>query len=252
MQAGAAPAIIVNQTFATRYFGARPALGGTLDTRFGPNSSAPSHQVIGVVGDIRHDLRKPAAPAVYIPLRNSGTVLVRVAGNALAAASTLGPRLREVVQSANPLFRVTSVVPESTLVGQTLLRERLLALLSGFFATVGLVLVAVGLYGVSSYSVIQRTREIGIRIALGAQRYGIVRAVLADVGGATLMGAVAGLAGGLYVSRFVETLLFEVKPLDFWTLALPIGLLIVAVILASTLPALRASRVDPVTALRAD
>jgi ABC-type antimicrobial peptide transport system permease subunit len=145
---------------------------------------------------------------------------------------------------------VTSVTSQSALVDRTLLRERLLALLSGFFALVALVLAAVGLYGVLSYSVAQRTREIGIRVALGARQLRVVRTVLAEVGGATLAGAVCGLAGALYLSRFVQALLFEVTPLDFWSLALPLGALLLAAVLAAALPALRVARVDPVIALR--
>jgi predicted permease len=252
MQPGAGPQVIVNEAFAIRHFGARPAVGGTLATRFGPDSSPNAHDVIGVVGNVRHDLRKPAAPAVYIPMRTGGTVIVRVAGDAAAAATRLGPRLRDEVHAVNPLLRATSIVPQATLVGQTLLRERLLALLSGFFALVGLVLAAVGLYGVLSYSVIQRTREIGIRVALGAQAHGIIRTVLADISGVTGAGALIGLAGGLYLSRFITSLLFEVTPFDFWSVALPVGLLLVAAALASALPALRATKVDPVIALRAE
>jgi putative ABC transport system permease protein len=252
MQPGANPQVIVNEAFAMRHFGARPAVGGTLATRFGPDSSQNAHEVIGVVGNVRHDLRRPVAPAIYIPMRTGGTVIVRVAGDAASAAATLGPRLRDEVRAVNPLLRATTIVPQSMLVGQTLLRERLLALLSGFFALVGLVLAAVGLYGVLSYSVVQRTREIGIRVALGARPKGIIRTVLADIGGVTGIGAVIGLAGGLYLSRFITSLLFEVTPFDFWSVALPVGLLLVAAALASTVPALRATKVDPVVALRAE
>lgn len=123
-------------------------------------------------------------------------------------------------------------------------------MLSGFFALIGLVLAAVGLYGVLSYAVVQRTREIGIRVALGAQALRVMRTVLAEVGGAALAGTICGLAGGLYLSRFVAALLFEVTPLDFWSLALPLGTLLLAALLAAALPALRAARVDPVIALR--
>jgi predicted permease len=245
-----ATAIIVNEAFATQYFGDRPAVGGRLDARFGENDAVGRHDVVGVVANTRYDLREPAAPTIYMPLRTDGTIVVRVAGDAATLASSLGPRLREEVRSASPVFRATTITPQSVVVGQTLLRERLLALLAGFFAVVGLVLAAVGLYGVLSYSVAQRTREIGIRVALGARQSGVIRTVLTDVGGATLVGAIAGLGGGLYLSRFVQTLLFEVTPLDFWSLTLPVGLLLTATALASTLPALRAARVDPVTALR--
>ena len=147
-------------------------------------------------------------------------------------------------------MRVTTITSQAAAVERTLLRERLLALLAGFFALVGLVLVAVGLYGVLSYSVVQRTHEIGIRIALGARQLRVVRTVAADAGGAVLVGATAGLAGGLYLARFVEALLFEVTPFDFWSLALPLATLLLAAALAATVPALRAAHVDPVVALR--
>lgn len=142
-----------------------------------------------MVADARYDLRKPAAPTVYIPLRlrTTGTVHVRVAGDPAALAS----RLREEVRATSPSFRVTSITSQAALVDRTLLRERLLALLSGFFALVGLVLAAIGLYGLLSYSVVQRTREIGIRVALGAGQLRVVRTVLAEAGGAVLVG-VAG------------------------------------------------------------
>ena len=185
---------------------------------------------------------------MYIPLRlrTTGTIHVRVAGDPVALAS----RLREDVRATTRSFRVTSITSQSAVVERTLLRERLLALLSGFFALIGLVLAAVGLYGVLSYAVVRRKREIGIRMALGARQSRVVRTVLAETAGATMIGAACGLAGALYLSRFVETLLFEVKPLDFWSLALPLGTLFAAALLAAALPAWRAVRVDPVVALR--
>lgn len=123
-------------------------------------------------------------------------------------------------------------------------------LLSGFFALVGVVLAAVGLYGVLSYTVVQRTHEIGIRVALGARSAGAVRAVLKDAAITTLIGAFCGLAGGVYLARFVEAMLFEVTALDAWSLALPSAILMLAALLAAAVPAWRAARVDPMIALR--
>jgi ABC-type antimicrobial peptide transport system permease subunit len=140
--------------------------------------------------------------------------------------------------------------PQSALVDGTLLRERMLAMLSGFFALVGLALAAVGLYGVLSYSVVQRTREIGIRVALGARHLRVIRAVMKETGSAALIGIAGGLPAALYLSRFVKALLFEVTPLDFWSLALPLGTLLLAALMAAAVPALRAARVDPIIALR--
>jgi len=145
---------------------------------------------------------------------------------------------------------VKSITSQAAALDRTLLRERLLALLSGFFALVGLVLTAVGVYGVLSYAVIRRTREISIRVALGARVIGAVRGVLAAAAGATLIGTAFGLAGGLYASRFVQAMLFDVAALDVWSLALPLGMLLLATFVAAAIPAWRAARVDPVIALR--
>jgi predicted permease len=250
MDARPSSTVMVNEAFAALYFGGEPATGRTLRSRFGPDSDSEVHEVVGVVKDTRHDLRQPAAPTVYIPLRlnASGTIHVRVSGNPL----TFGARLREEVRAAHPLFRVTTIRQQSAIVDLTLLRERLLALLSGFFATIGLTLMAVGLYGVMSYSVLQRTREIGIRLAPGARQLLVVRTVIADAGAALLAGGACGLIGGLYFARFVNSLLFEVTPLDFWSLAIPVAMLLVAAALAASLPALRAARMDPVEALRCE
>ena len=246
MDPGNTPRIVVNDAFARRYFGSGAAVGRSLEARFGPNDAGGAHQIVGVVADTKYDLRKPAEPTIYIPLRTNGTIQVRAGGDSAALRS----RLREEVRAANRSFRVTSITSQSAVIEQTLLRERLLALLSGFFAAVGLVLAAVGLYGVLSYSVVRRTREIGIRVALGARQFNVVRAVLADAGSAALVGAACGLLGGVYLSRFVEVLLFDVTPLEFSSLALPLGLLLLSVLLAAALPAWRVARVDPVIALR--
>jgi predicted permease len=239
-------AIIVNEAFAKRYFGNEPPVGRTVDTRFGDASDKGAHEVIGVVADARYDLRKPAAPTFYTPLRSNGSFAVRASGDTAALAA----RLRDDVRAGNPLLRVTSILTQSAAVDQTLLRERLMALLSGYFAAIGLLLAGVGLYGVLSYSVVQRTREIGIRVALGARQLRVVRTVVSDVGIAALTGAGFGLAGGLYFSRFVQSLLYEVRPLEFWSLALPLATLLLVAALAALLPAIRAARVDPAIALR--
>jgi hypothetical protein len=242
--------IIVSEAFAERYFGRDAAVGRMFEGRFSESDTFAPHEIIGVVADARYDLREPAAPTLYIllPLRSNGTLHVRVAGDPLALAS----RLRDEVRTANPLFRVTSVTTQSAVVDQTLLRERLLARLSGFFAVVGLVLAALGLYGLLTYSVVERTRELGIRIALGARQLRLIGMVLTDAGRTAVLGVACGLAGGLYLSRFVEALLFEVTPLDLWSLALPVGTLVLTALVAASLPALRAARVDPAIALRYD
>ena len=241
--------VIINESFAKTYFREALPVGRAIESRFA-DGTAERHDVIGVAADTRHSLREAPAPTLYLPLRlgSNGTIHVRATGD----LASLTARLRDEVRAADPLFRVTSITTQAAVVDRTLLRERLLALLSGFFAVIGLVLAAVGLYGVLSYSVVQRTREIGVRVALGGSRLGVVRTVLADVAITVGVGAACGLAGGLYLSRFVETLLFEVRPLDTWNVASPLAALLTAAIVAALLPALRATRVDPVVALRDD
>jgi ABC-type antimicrobial peptide transport system permease subunit len=166
--------------------------------------------------------------------------------NPLSIVSTL----RDEIPRVSPALRVTDVTLQSTRIDNTLLRERLLALLAGFFALVAVVLAAVGLYGVLSYSVVRRTKEIGIRIALGARQARVFRLLVSDIYLVIVVGLACGIAGGLALSRYVSTLLFEVKPLDFPSLALPLICLIAASGLAALAPAMRAVRVDPTVALR--
>jgi len=248
-------AVVVNEAFARRYFDGERAVGRVFDRV--DAGEAVHQEIVGVVADTRYgNIRQPAPPIVYVPLRELitccggstrlGTLEVRTAEERL----DLTDNLRQEIEAVHPSLRVTNVQLQSTLVHNNMLRERLLAVLSGFFAVVGLLLAAVGLYGVLSYSVVQRTKEVGIRLALGAQQLAVVRSVVADAGRTTLIGAVVGLAGGLYLARFVRTFLYEVEPLDPWSLALPIACLFVVSALAAVLPARLAARVDPVVALR--
>jgi putative ABC transport system permease protein len=145
---------------------------------------------------------------------------------------------------------VSNVFTQQELIEKHTLRERLLALLSKFFAAVALLLAAVGLYGVLDYSVVQRRREIGIRLALGAQAGEIVRRVTAEVFTMLAFGAAAALALGVASDRYIKTLLFEVKATDWTMLAVPVVTMAVAALLAALPPVLRAVRTDPTLMLR--
>ena len=243
--------IVVNETFARRYFGAEPAVGRLLEGRFGTdNDTAVQYEVVGVVADTRYDLAQAGrADDLHSPSAAEQRHRCTCAWRATRRRSPPGCATR----SAPPLrcSASTTVTTQAAAVEQTLLRERLLAMLSGFFAIVGLVLAAVGLYGVLSYSVVQRTREIGIRVALGARQLGD-RPHRAGGGRRRRRSSAwpSAWPAGSTLSRFVKALLFEVTPLDFWSLALPLGTLLLAALLAAALPALRAARVDPVIALR--
>jgi predicted permease len=240
-------AVVVNQAFVRQYLSDQSPLGKTFEKR-GDDPSPSQQEIVGVVRDAKfNNLREQNTPTVYEPMRGvNGTLEVRTAGDPLAVV----PAIRQSIQDVNPELRVTSVILQSTKINNTLLRERLLALLAGFFAIVALVLAAIGLYGVLSYSVVRRTKEIGIRIALGARQLGVVRLVISDVMLVIAIGLGIGIAGGFALGRFVATLLFEVKASDFWSLALPLACFLLACALAALPPAFRAAHVDPIVALR--
>ena len=239
-------AVIVNEAFARRYFGAASPIGRVYERTGQP--PPVRQEIVGVVTDARlSDLRSLPPPTVYVPLRGLGTMQVR-AGDALALTAVIDREVR----ATHPSLRATEFRLQATQVSNTLLRERLMALLSGFFAAVGLLMAAVGLYGVLSYSVVRRTREIGIRIALGARSGALVIAIVRDAALMTGIGIIVGLAGGLYLSGFVKGLLHEVHPTDAFSIVLPIGCLLLTAFFAAVPAARRAARLDPVEALRSE
>ncbi len=240
-------AVIVNEAFARRYFGAASPIGRAYDRTGQP--PPVRQEIVGVVTDVRlSDLRSVPPPTVYVPHRGLGTMQVRAAGDALALTAVIDREVR----ATHPSLRVTEFGLQSTRVANTLLRERLLALLSGFFAAVGLLMAAVGLYGVLSYSVVRRTREIGIRMALGARSGALVIAIVRDAALMTGIGIIVGLAGGFYLSGFVKGLLHDVHPTDAFSIVMPIGCLLLTAFFAAVPAARRASLLDPVEALRSE
>jgi predicted permease len=253
-------AAIVNQTFAKRYFGGEKSVGESFETIEGTGTRT-RFQIVGLVRDARYqNIHEAILPVVYVPFqsvdgkgslqaKNKGTFIVRTSTrNPLALASIL----RQEVPRARPEFRVSNVRTQTEINQSNTVRERLLAMLALFFAVVALLLAGVGLYGVLDYSVLQRRREIGIRMAIGAPAGDIARRVTADVFSMVLVGALAGLALGMASVRYIESLFYQVKATDLGMLALP-SLAIVAAALLASLPAvIRAVRIDPATTLRAE
>ena len=166
--------------------------------------------------------------------------------------AVLAATLRQEVQRVQPEFRVRNVTPQMEMVRSQTIRERLLAMLAGFFAVVALLLAAIGLYGVLHYSVLQREREIGIRIALGAGAANIARLVTVRVFAMVVIGAGTGVALGMASVRFVSTLLYGVKATDPTMLIVPATVLLAAACLAAMPAAMRALRIDPAEMLRAE
>jgi putative ABC transport system permease protein len=238
---------IVNEAFARRYFGSSNVLGREFRYLYG--NSPVRLTIVGVAGDAHYyDLRKAGDPIVYLPAEgsNSFTMYAR-------SPLRLGQIVRAVERQANaigPGIRIREITTLETIVGNTLLREKLLAEVGGTFAFFGLLLAAIGLFGLLSYSVGRRRKEIGIRAALGAQRIELVLLVLRDLTGLITAGVIIGLAISLFVLTVFRTLLFGIPTADPFVTGTAIGLLLVTAVLAASLPAHRAATVDPMLALR--
>jgi predicted permease len=251
---------IVNQAFAKAYFNGADPVGKWFENGQGEEQHL-HRQIVGLVRDARYrNMREPITPTAYVPLTaidatgavqplGSATFLVRTTGsNPLALASVL----RHEVPRARPEFRVSNIRTQTELNRQHTVRERLLAMLALFFAMVALLLAGVGLYGVLDYSVMQRRREIGIRMALGAQSGDIARRVTVEVFSMVVVGAIAGLALGVASVRYIATLLYQVKSGDLGLLALPALAILTAALLAALPAVIHAVRIDPVAMLRAE
>jgi predicted permease len=253
---------LVNQAFVKAYFDGANPVGKSFDMIFYDGGTAHS-EVVGVVGDACYrDVHEPTLPQAYYPItalqRGSTSQLkpmdraifvVRTsAANPLAMASTL----RREIPRVWPEFRVSNVRTQLEIDQSHTVRERLLARLAFFFGIVALVLAGVGLYGVLDYSVLQRRREVAIRMALGAQAGHVARRVTAAVFSMVLAGAIAGLALGFGSTRYIESLLYQVKPTDPRMLVLPAVTILAAALLAALPPVIRAVRINPATMLRAE
>jgi predicted permease len=250
-------AALVNETFAREYFNGENPVGRSFLRRL---TEVP-YRIVGMVADAPYrSIREPILPVAYVPFRQvdsagapgsygRASFIIRTAGgNPLALAQTM----RLEVTRARADFRVSSIDTQEELNRAQTVRERLLATLAVFFGYVALLLAAIGLYGVLDYSVLQRRREIGIRLAIGAPASRIALTVTIEVFSMVVIGAVAGLALGFWSIRYVETLLYQVKATDVGMLALPSLILFAAAFLAAVPAAIRAVRIDPVAMLRAE
>ena len=240
--------IVISQTMAKRIWGNADPIGAQIV----PQGNERAMTVIGVVGDIRdQQLEEEPRSVIYIPSRQVGWssmwVLVRGAGNSdpMALAATL----RREIRAMDPLLPVANVQPLSRLVSEIAAQPRFTALIFGLFASAALVLAVVGVYGVIAYGVAQRTRELGVRMALGATPARIVGGVLRQGVVLATVGIVVGLWGAYALSRFMATILYEVQATDVPTFAGVALLLVACAVAASVLPARVAARLDPVRAL---
>jgi predicted permease len=252
-------AAIVNQAFARVFFDSQNPVGRRFEREM--PSGRMRYQIAGLIRDVRYrSFRESILPVVLIPFHaidadgqarpvDEATFIVRTtSSNSTALASTL----RWEVPRARPEFRVSNIRTQADLNSSHTVRERLLATLAVFFAVTAQLLAGIGLYGVLEYSVLQRRREIGIRMAIGARAADIVLRVTLPIFSMVLVGATAGLALGLGSARYIQTLLYEVKATDSTMLATP-SLTILVSALAAAFPAMiRAVRIDPADVLRSE
>jgi len=243
---------IINDTMARFYFANQNPIGKHFDVR-GP--SDVTLEVVGVARDVQdHSLRNKPLRRFYVsylqPIDGiiAANFEVRAAGN----MTSLFGSIRAQVEQFDPKLQVLSLKTAQELVDNSILTERLVAKLSTFFGGLALLLAAIGLYGVMSYTVARRTAEIGLRMALGAQRTDVASLVLRDILRLIAIGSAVGILASVQLARYVESLIFGLKPHDPVTIALAVAVLGLIGLIAGYLPARRAARIDPILALRAE
>ncbi|MBZ5591580.1 MAG: ABC transporter permease [Acidobacteriia bacterium] len=241
---------VINEELAHQYFSGDDPMGKRLKMGF-PGSTNPWLTIVGMVHDVRHNsLAAPVPPQLYVSYLQGPdtqmTLVIRTAGDPLQVVAAA----RNEIRSVDPDQPVANIRTMEKIIAASMARQRFNMLLVGIFAAVALALAAVGLYGVISYSVGQRAHEIGIRMALGAKRSDVLRMVLRQGLVLVAVGLAVGLAAALMMSRMLATLLFEVRANDPMVLAGVALLLGIVAATACTVPALKATRVDPLTALR--
>ena len=243
---------IVNRTFVRQYLGGANPIGKTLRTEPEPDYPSATYEIVGVIADTRYsNLRGETPPMTFAPASQypaPGPWTFMMIHSNLAPA-TMMSTLKRKISEKHPEI-ITACGNFQTWIRDGLVRERLMAMLSGFFGGLAALLAMVGLYGMISYTVARRRNEIGIRLALGAKRAQVVSMVMREAGRLLVIGVVSGTALSLVAGRGARSLLFGLKSYDPLTLACAGALLAVIALLASFLPARRASKVDPMVALR--
>jgi predicted permease len=243
--------VIISKKFADQFFAGKNPIGEHIRVMW--TSKFENYQIVGVVGDTLYDVSQPVKAIMYFPIfagmpdqTSYATLMVHTAGDPLAMALPI----QKVVASLDATLPVSNVLTMQQVIGQSTNTASFGATLLLGFAGLSLLLAAVGLYGVLSYLVTQRFTEIGIRIALGAQRGEVLRLVLLDGLRPVLWGLVLGFAGGVGAGEIIRSLLYHTQALDGLVIAGMMGSLLVAAIAACVVPALRALKIDPMQALR--
>jgi predicted permease len=238
---------IVNQTFVRRFLEGRNPIGLRLGGTT-PSGNKVEREIVGVVADAKYDdLRKPLEPTAYIPLQEGEAYF---ALRTSTKPEALIPEVRRIVGAVDDNLPLFDMRTQTQTIDRLLFNERLVAKLSSLFGALALILACVGLYGLLSYEVARRTREIGIRTALGAQRREIFRLVLFQGLILAMVGALVGIGAAIGVTRYLGSLLYGIRATDPATFVIIAFLLIAVALLACYIPSRRATRVDPLVALR--
>jgi len=244
---------IVNQTFVQEYFPNEEVLGQVI-SHIGANQNEGDPKkwtIVGVVGDVHHkSLTRSANPEIYLPFQQNSWTWGNFFVRTTVAPSNLAEAFRNEIRAVDPTVTVTKIRPLTLAISDTVNEPRFYTFLFSLFGVIGLVLTMTGVYGLVSYSVAQRTQEIGIRMALGATGHAVLRMVVWQGVVLAVAGVTLGLLGSYALSKLIEALLFETKPTDLATFMVASLVLLVAAFLASYIPARRATKVDPLVALR--
>ena len=262
---GAEPAVIINETMARMFWGDADAVGQRMAWGTGPTNRGPWMRVVGVAGNVKQgELNVETLPQVYVPWLqvSDGSLAENIVGQMrslkMAVRTEMEPAaiaatLRQQIRALDPALPVTDVKTMEQVVRTSTATQQFNMMLLGLFALLALLLAAIGIGGVLATSVSRRTQELGVRLALGAQRGALMRMVLRQ----GMLPAIIGLAIGVFVAlrlatRVMSTLLFDVKPIDPMTFAGAGALLLAVAIVSCLIPAWRATRIDPMVALRRD
>lgn len=244
---------VVNRALVRKSFPGRDPVGRRLWVDWGPENAGEVAEIVGVVEDSHFvSLDEAVDPTIFLPEEQQAnpfmTVLVRGGGS----AASLAPAIRQVVHGLDGELPVAELRPMDQVVADSLRRPRFFSTLLGLFSALALLLAVIGVYGLLQYTTARRTREIGIRVALGGRPLDVFRLVMARGMAPVAAGVLFGTAGAAAARTLLKSLLYGVRPADPWSLASALGFLVAAALAACAVPALRASRVDPASALRVE
>ncbi len=239
--------ILVNETFAKKFLPGQQPIGQRLQL----GERKETHEIIGVVADVKNDdFDETVDPTSYLPLSQNARRTMSLVIRGTQDPTQLVPAVRSEVRALDPTLPVSNAKTVSQMIDERMSPKRLMTYILAVFALSALLLASIGIYGVMSYAVSQRTQEIGIRMALGARAADVLKLVLKNGMALALIGVGIGLAGAFALTRFLESQLFQVAPTDKVTFIAVASSLIVVALLACYIPARRATKVDPLVALR--